>query len=267
MLVTLLSFFLAILLLVIIHEYGHFLVARCCGVKVLRFSFGFGKVLARIYDKRGTEYVFSALPLGGYVKMLDGREEEVPIDEKHLAFNEKPLWKRALIVLAGPLFNFLFAIFAFWLVAIIGIQSLAPVINDIIPDSLAAQAGIGKKTEMIRIDGKPVRSWRDVQYAILPHLGSDNRVSVTIKQLSTQEISTRQIDLKHLELDRKHPDLLKSIGIIPWLPTIDPVVDTVMDDTPKAVKILKLVTRTQNNRCKSLDSAIADKNTINASPA
>ena len=122
---------LALLLLIVIHEYGHFLVARWCGVKVLRFSFGFGKVLASWHDKRGTEYAWSLFPLGGYVKMLDEAEGEVPANERHLAFNNKSIWARMAIIVAGPLFNFIFAFIALWLVLVIGIKSLAPMVNDV----------------------------------------------------------------------------------------------------------------------------------------
>ena len=118
--ITLFYFILALLLLIVVHEYGHFFVARCCGVKVLRFSFGFGKVLASWRDKHGTEYALSLIPLGGYVKMLDEAEGQVPEDERHLAFNNKSVWARIAIALAGPLFNFIFAFVALWLVLVIG---------------------------------------------------------------------------------------------------------------------------------------------------
>ncbi len=133
MLSTLLYFLLALVLLVTVHEYGHFQIARWCGVKVLRFSFGFGPILASCKDKKGTEYVWSLFPFGGYVKMLDETEGDVPESERHLAFNNQPLWVRSVIVLAGPLFNFIFAFIALWLVLVIGMYSLAPIIATVKP--------------------------------------------------------------------------------------------------------------------------------------
>src|SRR3990167_10602037 len=151
MLLTLFYFFLALFLLVTIHEYGHFLVARLCGVKVLRFSFGFGKPLARWHDKKGTEYVFSILPLGGYIKMLDEAEGVVAEKDRHLAFNNKSVYARMAIVLAGPLFNLMFALLAFWLALMIGTLSLAPIIDKVIPHSLADQAGFSAKEEILTL--------------------------------------------------------------------------------------------------------------------
>src|SRR6266446_5717403 len=105
--ISLFGIILTIFLIVGIHEFGHFVVARLCGIKVLRFSIGFGKALYRWYDKKGTEYVLAAIPLGGYVKMLDETEDKVPLNELHLAYNRQPIYKRVLVVLAGPLFNFI----------------------------------------------------------------------------------------------------------------------------------------------------------------
>jgi len=239
MLFTLISFFLALLILVIFHEYGHFLVARWCGVKVLRFSFGFGPVLARWQGKKGTEYVWSLLPLGGYVKMLDETEGEVPKNEQHLAFNRQPLWKRVSIVIAGPLFNFIFAIVALWLVAIIGVKALAPIVEYVKPNSIAAQAGLKEQDEIIALDGVPIRSWRDVQYAFMPHIGSEHTVRLTVKSLDNGTKKTIKVPLNDWRLNTKKPDLLNSLGIKPFIPTIPPVIGKVVKDTPAARSELK----------------------------
>ena len=128
--VSALAFLAALGLLISIHEYGHFWVARRVGIKVLRFSIGFGKALVshtgRV-DK--TEYVLAAIPLGGYVKMLDEREGSVPDAERHRAFNQQPLWARSAVVIAGPLANFLLAIVAYWIVMMIGISGIAPLVG------------------------------------------------------------------------------------------------------------------------------------------
>src|SRR3989337_3474792 len=122
--ISLFAFFFAIVILIAFHELGHFWVARRFGIRVLRFSIGFGKPLFRWKDKSQTEYVIAAIPLGGYVKMLDEREGIVLPQERHLAFNRQSLWKRFCVVLAGPFFNFLFAILAYWLMFMIGIKGL-----------------------------------------------------------------------------------------------------------------------------------------------
>ena len=232
LLVTLFYFILALLLLINVHEYGHFIVARCCGVKVLRFSFGFGKVLASWRDKRGTEYVWSLFPIGGYVKMLDEAEGPVPENERHLAFNNKTIWARAAIVLAGPLFNFLFAFVALWLVLVIGVKSLAPIINEVKPGSIAAQAGLTVKQEIIALGGKKITSWRDVQYALMPLLGTDDPVVITTKSLVNGYEKTHTLLLTNWQMDVKNPDVLDSLGIVPFVPSIPPIVGDVLPESP-----------------------------------
>ena len=132
------SFIVALGILVTVHEYGHFWVARKAGVKVLRFSVGFGKPLCRWYDKLGTEYVIAIIPLGGYVKMLDERLENVDPSEVHLSFNSKSVWSRIAIVIAGPMANFIFAIFALALMYMIGVQNAKPVVGEVHAQSRAA---------------------------------------------------------------------------------------------------------------------------------
>lgn len=234
MLLTLLYFLLALVLLVTVHEYGHFQVARWCGVKVLRFSFGFGKVLARWQDKKGTEYAWSLFPFGGYVKMLDESEGEVPDDEKHLAFNNQAIWKRTIIVLAGPLFNFIFAFIALWLVLVIGMHSLAPMIDSVKPNSIAANAGLTSKEEIIAINDTKINSWRDFQYAMMPLVGSQETIKITVKSLIDGHQSQISLPLAKWELENKRPDPLKSLGITPFIPSIPPIIGEVVADSPAA---------------------------------
>lgn len=235
MIFTLLYFILALFLLIVVHEFGHFIVARCCGVKVLRFSFGFGKVIARWYDKRGTEFAWSVLPLGGYVKMLDEAEGEVPKNELHLAFNNKPVWSRIAIILAGPLFNFIFAFFVLWLILIIGIKSLAPMIDEVRPGSMAAVAGLKAKHEIVSLDGKQISSWRDFQYALLPLLGSGESIVIKAKSLEDGKENIITLPLANWQMDSKNPDVLKSFGITPFVPKIPPIVGEVVDNSPAQV--------------------------------
>ena len=232
MLLTLLYFIFALLLLIIIHESGHFLVARCCGVKVLRFSFGFGKVFASWKDKRGTEYALSIVPLGGYLKMLDESEGEVAESERHQAFNNKSIWARIAIVLAGPLFNLLFAFVALWLVLVIGIKSLAPMIEEVQPGSIAAQAGLTAKQEILTLDGNKIASWRDFQYALMPHLGGSEPLAITVKSQVDGREKQLVLPLANWHLDVDHPDVLKSFGITPFVPTVPPIIGEVMPESP-----------------------------------
>lgn len=248
MLLTIVYFAIALFLLVTIHEYGHFLVARLCGVRVLRFSFGFGKVLARWHDKQGTEYVWSILPLGGYVKMLDEEVDEVPENERHFAFNNKPLWARVAIVSAGPLFNFIFAFVAIWLALVIGVQSLAPMIDNVRPGSPAAVAGFRAHEEIISLDEHPIASWHDFQYAIMPFIGSDEDATVRVKDMDTGVISTRVLPLSSWKPDGKKPDPLGSLGIKPFRPSLPPVVGDVMADSPAQLAGIQ-----KNDRIVSMD--------------
>jgi regulator of sigma E protease len=234
MILTLLYFILALLLLVIVHEYGHFQVARWCGVKVLRFSFGFGKVLFRWHDKRGTEYAWSLFPFGGYVKMLDETEEVVDEKDKHLAFNNKHVLARIAIVLAGPLFNFIFAFVALWLVQVIGMHSLAPMVESVKANSIAAQAGLTPKQEIIALNDIKINSWRDFQYSMMPLVGSGETVDLTVKSLVNGQVNHLTMPLAHWQLDDKKPDPLKSLGIEPFIPTIPPIIGEIVPDSPAA---------------------------------
>ncbi len=228
-------FILTLLLLIFVHESGHFLAARWCGVKVLRFSFGFGKVLGKWRDKRGTEFTLSLLPLGGYVKFLDENEGPVGHAERQYAFNRQPRWARVAIVVAGPLFNFLFAFLLLWLVAVIGIKSFAPRIESVKPGSVAALAHLGRMQEIIALDGKKISNWRDVHYTMLPLLGSTRDVSITLKALDDATISIHSLPLAQWKYDSKRSDLLESLGIEPLFPTFPVLVGLMSPKSPAQI--------------------------------
>jgi regulator of sigma E protease len=251
MLLTLLYFILALLLLVTVHEYGHFQIARWCGVKVLRFSFGFGLVLARWRDKKGTEYVWSLFPLGGYVKMLDESEGKVAEHDRHLAFNNQSIWKRVAIVLAGPLFNFIFAFVALWLVLVIGMWSLAPIIDSVKPNSIAAKAGLMSHEEIIALNHIKINSWRDFQYGLMPLIGSKKKIELTVKSLLDGHQRDVSLSLADWRLDNKKPDPIKSLGIEPFIPSIPPIVGQVVPDSPAAKAGLQV-----NDKLLSVDGTI-----------
>lgn len=240
MLSTLFYFFLTMTILVFIHELGHFLVARFCGVKVLRFSFGFGKVLASWQDKRGTVFAWSLIPLGGYVKMLDEAEGPVSENERPFAFNNKTIAARAAIVLAGPLFNFLFAFFALWLVLVLGIKSIAPMIQSVTPGSIAAQAGMTSHQEIVSLDDRTIRSWHDFQYALMQQLGTEKTIKLRVKLLPKGEEKTLLLPLAHWQLDPKKPDIFASLGITPFTPTVPPIVGEVVKNSPADLVGLKV---------------------------
>src|SRR5690554_4150438 len=168
---TVLALALTLGILVTLHEYGHFWVARRCGVKVLRFSVGFGRPLFSWYDRHGTEFVIAAIPLGGYVKMLDSREQELEPARLKDSFNHKSVRQRIAIVAAGPLANFLLAFFFFWLLAMLGTQQPRPVIGNILPGSIAEQAGMRSGMEISAVDGVAVDGWADITLQLIRRVG------------------------------------------------------------------------------------------------
>ena len=150
-LISFVAFIFAISILIGVHEYGHFIVAQKLGIRVLRFSLGFGKALFKWQGKSGTEYVIAIFPLGGYVKMLDESEGELPKKDLPFAFNRQSIAKRLAVVCAGPLFNILFAFAAYWLIFVVGVTTAVPIVGQVAPNSIAAQAGIKTGDELVRI--------------------------------------------------------------------------------------------------------------------
>jgi regulator of sigma E protease len=214
------SFIIALGVLVAVHEFGHFWVARRCGVKVEKFSIGFGKSLWKKTGKDGTEYSISAIPLGGYVKMLDGRVEEVPDSQKHLAFDYKPLWQRSAIVAAGPVFNFLFAIFAYWLVFLIGVPAVKPVVGEVVPHSIVAEAGIKPGMELKAVSGIQTADWESVNMQLISHIG-DNQMSLSVTP--EHEIGSTQtvtLDLSQWQFDPETESAMTTLGFKPYSPEI-----------------------------------------------
>lgn len=228
LLFTIGSFVVALAILIAVHEFGHFWVARRVGVKVLRFSIGFGRALAR-WQRRpdDTEYVIAMIPLGGYVKMLDEREEEVPEGQLDQAFNRQPLWKRTAIVAAGPVFNLLFAIFAYWAVFMAGDTGLKPVVGAVEPESVAAESGFRPGDELILVGDRVARSWETAVFA------------VTVEAMDGVDLSVRVRDGLGAERDlivpgdviadlAEEPNLLDRLGLEPSRPEIPPVIGEIV---------------------------------------
>ncbi|WP_409283871.1 sigma E protease regulator RseP [Pseudomonas protegens] len=209
--------------LVTFHEFGHFWVARRCGVKVLRFSVGFGMPLLRWHDRRGTEFVIAAIPLGGYVKMLDEREGDVAVEELDQSFNRKSVRQRIAIVAAGPIANFLLALVFFWGLAMLGSQQVRPVIGDVEAGSIAAQAGLAAGQEIIAIDGEPTSGWAAVNLQLVRRLGESGALQVLVREQGTTAESPRQLVLDKWLKGADEPDPIRSLGIRPWRPALPPV--------------------------------------------
>ncbi|MFD2165851.1 sigma E protease regulator RseP [Thalassotalea euphylliae] len=220
------SFIVALGILVTVHEYGHFWVARKNGVFVERFSVGFGKPIWRKMDKHGTEYVIALIPLGGYVKMLDERVDDVPDDKKHLAFNGKNVYQRIAIVAAGPLANFLFAIFAFYLMFLIGVPSIKPVVGDVEPQSIAAKAQLPINSEIVEVAGIKVKDWQDINMAIVGEIGQSSILFKARLSDSTQ-IKEFSFDTSNWQFSPEKTSSLASLGIVPFSPKVHTVISAV----------------------------------------
>ncbi len=222
LLISIIGIVVTLLVIIGIHEAGHFFVAKLLGIKVLRFSLGFGKALLRWHDKTGTEYVVAAIPLGGYVKMLDENEDPVPAKELPFAFNRQPLYKRTAVIIAGPLANMLLAFLLYWALFMLGFTSILPIIGKVAPHSIAAEAGIQSQQEIISIDNHATPSWIKVIIKLLPHVGNKNYLQITTKSLATQQTKAYTLNLVNWKMDNLKPDPLESLGITPYVPPQTP---------------------------------------------
>ncbi|MBI4190561.1 MAG: RIP metalloprotease RseP [Betaproteobacteria bacterium] len=214
LLTTILAFAFALGSLIIVHEFGHYLAAWLCNVKVLRFSVGFGSVIAsRRYGRDQTEWALAAFPLGGYVKMLDEREGEVAVQDLPRAFNRQSVYRRFLIVVAGPLANFLLAIFLYWLIFMHGMPGIKPVIGDVAPDSAAAQAGFSPGEIIARIGEEKVATWQDARWMLLKHVVSQQPIKVEVHNLRG-EIAWRTLVAGGLKPEQLDSDFLAALGFL-----------------------------------------------------
>jgi len=218
--------------LVGVHEYGHFWVARRCGVKVLRFSIGFGKALFNWTDKQGTEYSIAAIPLGGYVKMLDEREGEVPADEQDQAFNRKPVMQRIAVVAAGPLANFVLAIVAYWFLFMGGETGIAPVIGGIEAGSEVDIAGLEVGQEIIAVDGEETPTWQALSFRLLDRIGDSGRMSFAVKYPDSDMVYESEVILDEWLAGEEAPNLFAGIGLTMYTPDVVPEFDEVVKGGP-----------------------------------
>ncbi|MDC0603392.1 sigma E protease regulator RseP [Aliiglaciecola sp.] len=227
---NLFSFIVALGILVAVHEWGHFWVARRCGVKVERFSIGFGKALWKTKDKLGTEYVIAAIPLGGYVKMIDERVDQVSEEDLPYAFNRQPVLQRIAIVAAGPIVNFIFALLAIYVMLLIGEQTRKPIIGDVPVDSYVAKAGVQSGDQVIEFAGRQTRDWTSVNYEIMGIIG-DATASMKVRTKDGYERHL-SLDLTNWKLDPDKQSPMQSLGIIPYRPEISKQVAYVEDSSP-----------------------------------
>jgi regulator of sigma E protease len=218
-LTSVLAFVVAISILVTIHEYGHYIVGRWAGMKVLRFSVGFGKpVWTWVRGSDRTEFCISAIPLGGYVRFLDGREGPVDPEDEGRAFDHRPVPARIAVLLAGPLFNFLFAIFAYWVLFLNGIPTLQPAVGEVEPQSYAARAGLEFGDKIVAVGEVDTDDWESTLVNIFDQLVGDGRVPLTLESEDGRQ--RRALIMVGEDASRlTEPNMLfEGLGFEPWQP-------------------------------------------------
>ena len=229
------SALIALFVLVTFHEFGHYWVARRCGVRVLRFSIGFGTPLLK-WRRGETEFAFSAIPLGGYVKMLgETREEDdepIPEADRHLSFAHKSVWQRIAIVLAGPVANLILAFVLYWMFFLGGVSGSAPVLGEVEPGSIADQAGLQSGMEIVSVDGEAVDTWRDTFNQLLKRMGETGEIRLELQDFESASGSyLAELSIEKWQGDTGEPDILGSLGITPYTPADQPVVGEVINES------------------------------------
>ncbi|WP_439257906.1 sigma E protease regulator RseP [Lonepinella sp. BR2271] len=228
---SLVSFIIVIGVLVSVHEYGHFWAARKCGIKVHRFSIGFGKVLWSKKDKQGTEFAVSLIPLGGYVKMLDERNETVPAELKSQSFNSKTVLQRMFVIVAGPLANFIFAILAYWVVFAVGIPSVKPVIDSVKPNSIAAQAQLAPHSQILAVDGTESPDWETINMLLATKLGNE-QVTLTVTPFGENRPQQKTLNIQAWTFDPDKQSAFGALGIQPVGNQVEMKIAKVVENSP-----------------------------------
>ncbi len=233
-LINTLTYLVAISILVAVHEFGHFWVARRLGIKTLRFSIGFGRVLWSRFGKDGTEYALSAIPLGGYVRMLDERDSQVAPQDLPYAFNRQPVWKRIAVLFAGPGFNFLFAIAAYWILFVSGVPEVTPVVGDVQPNSIAASAGLHRDDRIVSVAGHESPTRQAALLKILEEVVGDGVAELRVVDKDGNE---RTVDLLATGRGRELTEpnaLLSGLGFDFWYPQSPAVLGEITIGGPAA---------------------------------
>lgn len=220
-LIAITAFAIAIGILVTVHEFGHFWVARRLGIRVLRFSIGFGKPLwQRVAGKDAVEYVIAPIPLGGYVKLLDEREGNVAPHEVHRAFNRQPVWKRIAVLLAGPLFNLMFAVAIYWVLFSAGVPTPRPIVGEVTPDSIAAHAGLRYEDVIVDVAGKPVDTLENAVLGVLGDLIDDGVIDLRVRGADGLERSLRMQTGDQRHALTQADTMLPGLGFDFWRPRV-----------------------------------------------
>lgn len=235
LIINILALIVTLGILVTVHEFGHFWVARRCGVKVLRFSIGFGKAVKTWIGKDGTEYVIAPIPLGGYVKMF-GQEDtsvesgsSIPDSQKHLSFASKRLWQRMAIVAAGPAANFLLAITVFWVINVVyGLSGTSPVLANVLEDSPAYTAGLRAGDEIVAVDGEDAAIWQQVTMLLLARLGETGDLVIDAIPAGQSTVQEFRIALESWQSDTAEPNPIGSLGFVQY--EIPPVIEGLVAD-------------------------------------
>jgi regulator of sigma E protease len=247
------AFVVTVGLLVVIHELGHYIVARWLGVKILRFSVGFGKpIWMKRLGRDRTEWAIARIPLGGYVKMADEREGEVAPEDLDRAFNRKPAWARILIVLAGPAANFLFAILVYWVLFVGGMPGMKPVLGESMPNTPAATAGLASGDVITAIGGERAQTWSDVRWLLLKEAVRRAPTSIEVEDAKGAH-ATRSLDLSVLSKDDLDRDFLSKLGLRPYRPRAPAVLGHVLDGSAAQAAGLR-----QGDRVLTVDGAPVD---------
>lgn len=237
---SLLAFIVAIGIMVTVHEFGHFWVARRFDVRVLRFSVGFGKPLwRRRFGTDGTEFVIAAIPLGGYVKMLDEREAEVSAHERHRAFNTQTVGARAAIVAAGPAINFVLALVAYWIMFMVGVSGLTPLVGGVEDGSPAAAAGFERGEEIIAVGNRRTPSWSDARIAFIDTGLDDDAEPVSVRVARPDGEWERRLEVASVSLREGEEDPVRKLGFEYWRPELPARISDVVADSPAEAAGLK----------------------------
>ena len=227
---TIVAFIIAVSILVTIHELGHYSIARLLSIRVLRFSVGFGKPLWRRMAKNGTEFVVAAIPLGGYVKMLDEREGGVAEADLPFAFNRQSLPKRVAVLAAGPVFNLVFAVIAYWFVFILGVPGMRPIVGEIAKDSYAEAAGFHARDEIVGVGGRDVATWDGALFALLREVLDGGPIAVRVRDRGGAERSLLLEVGDDTERLTEPGQLLRGLGVSFWSPPIPARLGEILED-------------------------------------
>lgn len=253
-------------ILVTIHEYGHYWVAKKCGVKVLRFSVGFGKAIYSWKNKTGTEFVIASIPLGGYVKMLDEREAPVASEELSQAFNRKTVSQRIAIASAGPIANFLFAILAYWLMFLSGFNVLIPTIGSVETDSIADRAGLRSGYEIVAVDQTETLGWHSVSMNLINRIGDSGQIEIMASPAPGINKQRFMLDVQDWMVDKEPRELISDLGLTPYKPEIPAILGQILEESPAQVAGLNVGDKIIRAEGQGIDTWFDLVDIIKASP-